>query len=137
MAGLNDTDIRLDNSFQLTRAANGDAPLISGTGCLMQDIRLEAMSQEGELFYDHDWGWSLLDFAQSEYDDLLSVEIQQRIRTKLSRRSEIDVETILSSVSFSNDIISVHVEFSLVGDSEVQMLDINLDRVSVEVTVSD
>lgn len=137
MAGLNDTDIRLDDSFQLTRAANGDAPLISGTGCLMQDIRLEAMSQEGELFYDHDWGWSLLDFAQSEYDDLLSVEIQQRIRTKLSRRPEIDVETILSSVSFSNDIISVHVEFSLVGDSEVQMLDINLDRVSVEVTVSD
>lgn len=137
MAGLNDADIRLDDTFQLTRAANGDAPLISGTGCLLQDIRLEAMSQEGELFYDQVWGWSLLDFAQSEYDDLLSLEIQARVRTKLSRRSEVDVETISSTVSFGSDKILIHTTFQFVNDSTTRTVDISLDRVSVEVTASD
>ena len=137
MAGLHDTDIRLDDSCQLTRAATGDAPRVSGAGCLLQDIRLEAMSQEGELFYDHDWGWSLLDFAQSEYDDLLSLEIQQRIQIKLSQRPEVDIETISTSVTFSDDVISIHVKFQFVDDSKVQTIDLILDRVSVEVVESD
>lgn len=136
MAGLNDTDIRLDDFFQLTRAATGDAPLISGTGCLMQDIRLEAMTQAGELFYDPEWGWSLLDFLQSEDDDLLELEIQQRIREKLARRSEVDVETISTSVKFEDDIIAIHTRFQFVDDSQVQTVDLNLDRVSVEVVES-
>ena len=35
MAELNDTDIKLDASWQLTQAASGDAPLVSGFDCLM------------------------------------------------------------------------------------------------------
>lgn len=136
MAGLNDTDIRLDDSYQLTKAASGDAPVVSGINCLLQDIRLEAVTQEGELFYDTAWGWSLLDFVQSEDDDMLELEIQQRIRSKLSRRSEVDVETISTSVSFSNDVISIHTKFQFVDDSEVQTVDADLDRVSVEVVAS-
>lgn len=107
MAGLNDTDIRLDDSWQLTRAANGDAPIVAGLYCIYQDIQLEAHSQEGELFYDTDWGWSLLDFLQSEDDELLELEIQERIKTKLARRSEVDAESISTSVVFSNDMLIV------------------------------
>ncbi|WP_411676869.1 DUF2634 domain-containing protein [Caproicibacter sp.] len=137
MANLGDTDIRLDDSWQLTRAANGDAPVASGLDCLMQDIRLEAMTQEGELFYDADWGWSLLDFAQSDGNELVELEIQQRIRTKLSRHSEIDVETIATSVSFSADIIRIHTTFQFVNDSRTQTVDTGIDRVNVEVVNSD
>lgn len=137
MAGLNDTEIRLDDSGQLTRAASGDAPVVSGIDCLMQDIRLEAVTQEGELFYDTDWGWSLLDFAQRDNDDMLELEIQQRIRTKLSRRSEINAETISTSVSFSDGVIHTHTTFQIVGSSEAQTVDTDIDRVSVEVVASD
>lgn len=44
MTGLHDTDIRLDDNWQLTRAADGDAPLCSGLDCLYQNIILEALT---------------------------------------------------------------------------------------------
>lgn len=135
MAGLFDTDIKLDENWQLTAAANGDAPITSNTDCLIQDIRLEAMSQEGELFYDEDWGWSLLDFLQLQDDDLTKLEIDQRIKTKLSRREEIDSETIATQLTFEDDKVSIKVAFKFINDSTQYNLDIALDRVNVEVVM--
>lgn len=135
MAGLNDTDIKLDEDWQLTAAANGDAPLSSDTDCFIQDIRLEALTQEGELFYDETWGWSLLDFVQMEDDELTRLEIEQRIKTKLSKREEIDSETIQTVLSFQDDKISVRVAFKFINDSRQYNLDIVLDRVRVEVVM--
>ncbi len=70
VTGLNDTDIKLTDEWQLTQAADGDAPLCSGLECLYQNIALEAVTQKGDLFYDIDFGWSLYDFIQSEDDEL-------------------------------------------------------------------
>nr|DAP14038.1 MAG TPA: baseplate wedge protein [Caudoviricetes sp.] len=137
MAVLTDADIRLNDVWQLTQATNGDAPIVSGLDCVYQDIRLEALSQEGELFYDSAWGWSLLDFVQSEDDELLRLEIQSRIKEKLSRRSEIDVESISTVVDFNDDTLNVHVTFQFVDESQSRSLDIVVDRVSVEVISSD
>lgn len=39
MTGLNDTDIRLTDAWELTRAADGDAPLCSGLDCLYQNMQ--------------------------------------------------------------------------------------------------
>lgn len=135
MAGLYDSDIKLDETWQLTAAANGDAPITSNTDCLIQDIRLEAMSQEGELLYDGDWGWSLLDFVQMQEDDLTKLEIDQRIKTKLSRREEIDSETIATQLAFEDDKVSIKVAFKFINDSAQYSLDIALDRVNVEVVM--
>ena len=135
MAELHDTDIKLDNNWQLTAAANGDAPLLSNADCLIQDIRLEALSQEGELFYDEAWGWSLLDFIQTQDEELTRVEIEQRIRTKLSRREEINHETIKTELSFEDDKITAKVTFKLINDSRQYNLDVVLDRVRAEVVI--
>lgn len=70
MTGLHDTDIRLDDEWQLTQAADGDAPLCSGLDCLYQNIVLEAITQPGDLFYDPEFGWGLYDFIQSEDSEL-------------------------------------------------------------------
>lgn len=137
MAGLNDTDIRLDDSWQLTQAATGDAPLVSGFDCIMQDIRLEAMTQEGELFYDTEWGWSLLDFIHSEDDELTIIEIGERVRGKLERRDVIDPETINSVVKIEDDELKIFVTFCFVGDDNTQSISITVDRVNVEVIESD
>ena len=113
MAGLYDTDVKLDENWQLTAAANGDVPLPSDMDCLFQDIRLETLSQEGDLFYDESWGWSLIDFIQTQDEELTRLEIEQRVRTKLSRREEIDQETIKTVLSFEDDKVSVKVAFKL------------------------
>lgn len=128
-----DTDMRLDESWQVAAAANGDALLISGLECFLQDIRIEALTQEGEVFYDETWGWSLLDFIQSQDDDLLRLEIAQRVRSKLARRTEIDPETIQTTVDLREDVIAIQVSFGFSDSDQSAILDIELDRVSVEV----
>lgn len=94
MTGLNDTDIRLNDEWALTQAADGDAPLCSGLDCLYQNIILEALTQPGDLFYDPAFGWGLYEFIQSEDDDLTRLEIAQRARLGLQKREVIAPESI-------------------------------------------
>ncbi|EKS54342.1 baseplate assembly protein [Citrobacter freundii ATCC 8090 = MTCC 1658 = NBRC 12681] len=136
MAGLTDTDIRLDDNWQITAAASGDALLVSGLECFLQDIRIEALTQEGEVFYDETWGWSLLDFMQSQDDELLRLEIEQRVRTKLARREEIDPESIRTTVEFLEDVIAIRSSFRFVDSDQTVQLDVELDRVKVEVRLA-
>lgn len=89
ITGENDVDIMLDEDGQPVSDGNGDAALVSDEDCWLQDIKNEALTEEGELFYedeegDESYGWSLLDFMQGEYDDFMQMEIQQRIRSKKS-----------------------------------------------------
>ena len=105
MTGLHDTDVLLSSEWQLTQAADGDAPICSGLECLYQNIILEALTQKGDLFYDPDFGWSLYDFIQSEDDELTRLEIEQRARLGLQKREVILPETIQASVSFDGDTI--------------------------------
>lgn len=135
MAGLNDTDIKLDDNWQLTPAASGDIPVTSGKDCIIQDIKMEALTQEGDLFYDEAWGWSMLDFLQSQDDELTQVEIRQRVISKLSKRSEIDMESIGVDVSFSLNEIKIQAAFSFMDDSKTYFINIGLDRVKVEVVI--
>ena len=95
ITGANDIDIMLDGDGQPVPDGNGDTSLVSDDECWLQDIRNEAVTEEGELFYedeegDGSYGWGLLDFMQGEYDDFTRMEIQQRIRSKLSKRDYID-----------------------------------------------
>ena len=103
MTGLHDTDVRLSDEWQLTQAADGDAPLCSDLDCLYQNIILEARAEPGELFYDLTFGWGLYDFIQSEDDDLTRLEIAQRARVGLQRREVILPESIEVNVDFEDD----------------------------------
>lgn len=133
MAGLNDVDIKLDVDWQLTPATNGDVLLTSGIECILQNIQCEALSQEGELFYDEKWGWSLLDFVQSQNEELTIIEIKQRVKTKLSRRNEIDIESLEVLVSLDKDKLLIGVSFKFNNSSEKYELNFSLDRIKVEV----
>jgi hypothetical protein len=134
MAGLKDTDIRLDNELQIAKAANGDAALVSDFECLQQDIQCEALTQEKEVFYDEEYGWSLLDFIQAEDDELTRTEIKQRIITKLGKREEVDIETVIISISNQEDELLINVKFTCIGYQETE-LNLALDRVKVEVVI--
>ncbi len=137
MAGRNDTDIRLDDSWQLTQASTGDAPVCSGADCFLQDIRLEAITQPGELFYDEDWGWGLLEFIQAEDDELTRLEITERVKEKLRRRTEIQADTISVSLLFAGDMLQILVRFQFAGSDTQQEIEVSLDRVKVEVKLID
>ena len=133
MTGLHDTDIRLSDEWQLTQAADGDAPLCSDLECLYQNIILEAITQPGDLFYDLDWGWGLYDFIQSEDDELTRLEIAQRARAGLQRREVILPESILIDVGFEDDAFVLCCRFQFDEEEAGRELTVVISAVGVEV----
>lgn len=133
MTGLTDTDIRLDDEWQLTQATDGDAPLCSNLECLYQNILLEALTHPGDLFYDLEFGWGLQDFIQSEDAELNRLEITQRAHSKLLKREVILPKTIEISVSFEDDGIRLFCSFRFAGEEEARALNVVIGAVSVEV----
>lgn len=137
MTGLNDTDIRLNDEWQLTQAADGGAPLCSGLECLYQNIVLEALTQKGSVFYDQDFGWSLYDFIQSEDDELTRLEIVQRAKLGLQKREVVLPESIEVSVDYSGDAFRLRCSFQFDGESASRELNVVIDAVDVEVVTVD
>lgn len=133
MTGLHDTDIRLSDEWQLTQAADGDAPLCSDLECLYQNIILEALTQPGDLFYDLAWGWGLYDFIQSEDDELTRLEIAQRARTGLQRREVILPESIQVDVGFEDDAFVLCCRFRFDEEEAGRELTAVISAVGVEV----
>lgn len=133
MTGLHDTDIRLSDEWQLTQAADGDAPLCYDLECLYQNIILEAITQPGDLFYDLTFGWGLYDFIQSEDDDLTRLEIAQRAQVGLQRREVILAETIQVDVSFEDDSFVLYCSFQFDEEETARELTVAISAVGVEV----
>ena len=133
MTGLHDTDVRLSDEWQLTQAADGDAPLCSDLDCLYQNIILEALTQPGDLFYDSTFGWGLYDFIQSEDDDLTRLEIAQRARVGLRRREVILPESIEVNVDFEDDAFVLYCNFQFAEEETARALTVIISAVSVEV----
>lgn len=127
-------DIKLDDNLRLTQAANGDAPVIVDIECLLQDIKLEAVTQEGDLFYAPDYGWSLLDFMQCEDTDLNRLEISERIRKGLSSYEKVDTAMVQVDVDLKENMLQIHIRFALLGNDNAYELELVLDRIKVVVT---
>ena len=136
LTGANDIDIMLDEDGQPVSDGRGDTSLVSDDECWLQDIRNEAVTEEGELFYedeegDGSYGWGLLDFMQGEYDDFTRMEIQQRIRSKLSKRDYIDAGSIQTAVDFDGHSYHVRIAFRKNDSSKGYSIDIESNGVEV------
>lgn len=127
-------DIKVDDDWQLTRAANGDVPITSDKEESLQSIKLEAVTQEGDLFYDADYGWSLLDFLHSTDSELTRTAIQERVRRKMAKRSNVDITSLQVNIQFETDILLIYISFKFNDNNDRHELKIALDRVRVEVT---
>ena len=125
-------DIKLNNTWQLTPAADGDVPLTDSEGGLLQTIRTESITQEEELFYDTDFGWSLLDFIHAQESDLVKIEIESRIKKKLSKYDEILFNTVIIQQVWRNDTLSITVSFKLTNGTE-HKIETSLNRIEVKV----
>lgn len=133
MTGLSDTDIRLSGTWQLTQAADGDAPLCSGLDCLYQNIALEAVTQPGDVFYDLEFGWGMYDFIQSADSDLTRLEITERVKSKLRKREVIIPESIQVTIDFQEDKYLLYCSFTFDEENEPRSLNVIIGAVTVEV----
>ena len=125
-------DIKLDDDWQLTPAATGDAPITDDESGFIQTLQIEALTQEGELFYDEDFGWSLLDFIHQQDNELTRIEISSRIRRKLTVHEEIVPDSVGISQEWTDDLLNIYIKFQLISGTQ-QSLTLSLNRVQVEV----
>lgn len=136
MIGENDIDILLDEMGQPVSNGDGDAALVSGDPCWLQDLKNEALTEEGELFYEDEggnnrYGWGLLDFLQGEVDEFFLQEIQQRIRSKMTKRSYIDAASIKTSIDYNGHQYYIRITFKRNDSSTEYNIDIQSDGVEV------
>ena len=136
ITGVADTDIMLDEDGQPMSEGYGDFSLVSSDSCWLQDIKNEALTEQGELFYedeqgDASYGWGLLDFMQGEYDDFTQMEIQQRVCSKLSKRDYIDVGSIQTEVDFDGHLYHIKIAFRKKDSSREYNIDIESNGVEV------
>lgn len=135
--GLDDTDIMIDQDGQPVPDKNGDLSTVSGDECWKQDLRLEAHTDEGELFYEDKYGneaygFGLPDFAHMENDEFAQTELSQRIRGKLAKRTYLDPAKTTQSISFSEGVYKNHITVAKNNESDSYNIDISTDEVEVE-----
>lgn len=135
---ITESDLMMDDNGQPVVSAAGENLMVSGIDCFLQDVRNEAVTLEGECFWDADYGWSMLDFIQQERDELLQTKISNRVKQKLSRRSEINQQSITVAVSFlDDDVTAVKVAFKIKNSDVSYEIDLNVDGVETEVVLVD
>lgn len=132
----NEVDILLNENGQPVPDGNGDLTLVSGDECWLQDIKNEALTQEGELFYEDEdgndsYGWGFLDFLQAEGDEFLLQEIKQRIRAKMAKRDYIDAASIHTEISFDGRLCHIDISFKRVDNDQEYNIGIETDGVEV------
>lgn len=137
VVGEDNTDIRLDANGQPVPDKNGDFDVVSGDECWEQDLRLEAGTEEGELFYededgDEAYGFGLLDFAHAENDEFTQTEIMQRVRGKLAKRTYLDMAKTAQEVTYSNGIYHDNVFVSKNDSNDEYNIELSTEEVEVE-----
>lgn len=137
IVGEESVDIAIDENGQPAVAVNGDFATVSGDGCWMQDIRCEAHSEEGELFYeeatgDEAYGYSLSDFAQAENDEFTMTELRQRVSGKLEKRTYLDTAQLVQEVSFENGIYKDKISVAKTAAGDTYSIELTAEDVEVE-----
>lgn len=119
---------------ELVAAADGDAQLVSGLDCLVQDIRHEAMTYPGDLFYDPDYGYGLQDFIQAPSTELSRLELTERIKRRLRTNDSIEAATVTAAVdAWDLNAIRILAGFRALGVDVTLTISVTADRVTVEV----
>lgn len=137
IVGEDCTDIMLDENGQPVADENREFRTVSGDECWKQDLRLEAQTEEGELFYededgDEAYGFGFLDFAHEEDDDLTRMEIGQRVRDKLAKREYLDQRKTMQDISFDNGVITDKISVAKQDTKDEYNIELSTDEVEVE-----
>lgn len=127
------TDIKLDDSGNFLAAENGDFKLVDGLEGMKQEIKHEFETNKGDLFYDEEYGLSLIDFKNITVSELVQIELSERIRTSLTNKEYINPDSIVIKLHTGLDYIKATASVKTVDDQSISIgIDVN-DMVKVVV----
>lgn len=120
------------NENRIGKSAGGDFMIAEPKESFMQDLRLELQTNAGELFYDENYGYTLVEFLHREEDAFLKLEIKKRIQEKLAKREEVDKSSIQVAVKIEEERLKVKIIFQTV-EGQNEELDVVVSGLGVEV----
>lgn len=123
-------DIKFDFNNSII-IKNNDVIKIEDNEQILQNIKIEMLTNEGDVFYDLEFGYSLYDFLHREINEMLIHEIRHRIITKLSRRDYVDSSSINIETIQKVDKLIFNISFYI--NEYFPEITLLLDRVKVEV----
>lgn len=123
-------DIKFDFNNSII-IKNNDVIKIEDNEQILQNIKIEMLTNEGDVFYDLEFGYSLYDFLHREINEMLIHEIRHRIITKLSRRDYVDSSSINIGTIQKVDKLIFNISFYI--NEYFFQITLLLDRVKVEV----
>ena len=132
------TDIKLDDLGQPIVNSNGDFMTVSNDDCWKQDLKLEAETEEGELFYEDEdgtdrYGFGLMEFNHAENDEFVETEIKQRCKAKLEKRAYLDPMKTKQSVSYDKGkgIFTNYLSVAKENSNDEYNIELTTDKVEV------
>ncbi len=125
---MQDITIVLGGDIELR---NKDAVVIDEVQEIVQNIKIEVITIEGDVWYDLEFGWSIYEFLHRPIDDMLKLELHQRITNKLAKRDEIEKDTIEINFVEGDDKLVIKIKMVIL-DKETE-LTVSLDRLTVTV----
>lgn len=134
--GEDDVDIKLDNNGQPLADIAGDFLTVDADECWKQDLRNEATTGEGELFYedeygDEAYGFGMTDFIHAEDDEFTKTEIMQRVSGKLAKRTYLDMARTIQDISFKDGIYTDKISVSKNNEKDEYNLELSTKDVEV------
>lgn len=131
------TDIKLDGNGQPVPDVKGDFATVSDDECWQQDLRLEAATEEGELFYededgDEAYGFGLRDFIHAENDEFTMAEIRQRVRGKIAKRTYLDPAKLEQELTYKDGVYYDNVSVAKNDSSDEYNMELSTEEVEVE-----
>lgn len=114
-------DIQLDDDCNFAIASDGDAQIVKGIECVLQDIKNELMTYIGNLFYDETYGGKLVKFVNRHNNEINRIELTQSIEEIVSRNEKVEAESIDCEV-VQWDLKQIIISVSFYIDNKKQVL---------------
>lgn len=124
---MKDGDFPVDNS--------GDLILTSDRESLLQDLRNELTSFDGDLFdaEDGEYGYELQEFINLEADEINRLELEQRLLTKLKASECINPDEIIIEITkWDYSGITMTASFEFLSQDERLLILIEKGLVTIE-----
>lgn len=114
-------DIRLDDDCNFEIASDGDAQIVKGIECILQDVKNELMTYIGNLFYDENYGGKIVKFVNKPNNEINRIELIQSIEEIVSRNEKVEAESIECEV-VQWDLKQIVISITFYIDDKKQIL---------------
>ncbi|SFB88630.1 Protein of unknown function [Brevinema andersonii] len=121
------TDIALTTEGEISLEYD-NIGLVSGTECILQDIKTRLMTDKRALFYDPSFGSGLLRYIHASADEGTLLELKAVIKEALEQEPRVKEGSVRVKTFLNKEgVLSASITLTLVDDNSLNLI-LSLDK---------